>query len=281
MTDFRDLAERNKKLVVCGGGHVAIPVVRIGKMLDFTVTVLEDRAEFAENARSAGADNVICAPFEEGLAGIPGDADTFFVIVTRGHACDIQCLNAVSRKPHAYIGMIGSRRRVALVRERLITEFGCDPQVIASVHMPIGIPIGSETPAEIAVSILAEIIQVCNRKERNSVWPREIVRFLTDPARKETVALATVAERIGSAPRDEGARMLILPDGSILGTIGGGLLESRVIRAACEQLRRGEPSEQVYEAALDADAADEDGMICGGAVKVKIELIAPEQNATM
>ena len=89
---------------------------------------------------------MICEPFARGLEKVKGDADTFFIIVTRGHQYDKECLNAISRKPHAYIGMIGSRRRVAMVKESLIGEYGCDPSVIDSVYTPIGLKIGAETP---------------------------------------------------------------------------------------------------------------------------------------
>lgn len=271
---FCELPGREKRLVVCGGGHVAIPVIRIARMLGLPVTVVEDRPAFAENARSAGAERVICAPFEEGLSKIPGDGDTFFVIVTRGHGFDTQCLEAVSRKPHAYIGMIGSRRRVALVREHLIRERGCDPAVIGGVHMPIGLDIGAQTPEEIAVSIVAEIIQVMRRSGRNAPWPRELLAAIVDPvARDVPRALATVVARRGSAPRGEGARMLVWPDGHALGTIGGGVLEDEVIRAARQRLAAGETTPCLRRVSLNAEAAADDGMACGGEVTVLIEMI--------
>ena len=271
---FCEMLGREKTLVVCGGGHVAIPVIRIARLLGLPVTVLEDRPAFAENARRAGAARVICAPFEEGLKQIPGDGDTFFVIVTRGHGCDIQCLDAISRKPHAYIGMIGSRRRVALVKKHLIEDRGCDPAVVDGIHMPIGLAIGAETPEEIAVSIMAEIIQEKNRSGRDAVWPRDTLRAIVDPAAQGTLkALATVVERRGSAPRGPGARMLVWPDGRTLGTVGGGFVEGEVIRAACHRLLAGETAPCLYRARLDAEAAAADGMACGGEVTVLIETI--------
>ena len=266
---------QEKTLVVCGGGHVAIPVIGIARLLGMPVTVLEDRPAFAENARRAGADRVICAPFEEGLEQVAGDGDTFFVIVTRGHGSDVQCLEAVSRKPHAYIGMIGSRRRVALVKKHLIEDRGCDPAVIDGIHMPIGLAIGAETPEEIAVSIMAEIIQVKNGSGRNACWPRDMLQAIVDPAAQGTPrALATVVERRGSAPRGPGARMLVWPDGHALGTVGGGFVEGEVLRAACQRLRDGATAPCLFRARLDADAATREGMACGGEVTVLIETIA-------
>ncbi len=271
---FCELPGGEKRLVVCGGGHVSIPVIRIARLLGLPVTVLEDRPAFAEKAREAGADRVICAPFDEGLEQIPGDPDTYFVIVTRGHGCDILCLEAISRKPHAYIGMIGSRRRVALVREYLVGEKGCDPAVIGAVHMPIGLDIGAQTPEEIAVAIMAEVIGVKNRGGRNAPWPRALLDAILDPEARETPrALATVVERRGSAPRGPGARMLVWPDGRTLGTVGGGQVEHEVTQTALRCLRAGETSPCLYRAMLDADVAALDGMACGGEVAVLIELI--------
>lgn len=83
------------QLVVCGGGHVGASVVRLAKLLGLPVTALEDRPEFAEELRQAGADAVLCLPFTEGLAQIPGGQETYFVVVTRAHSCDIACLRSI------------------------------------------------------------------------------------------------------------------------------------------------------------------------------------------
>lgn len=92
---FRERIGRIPRLVICGGGHVSAAATKLGKMLGFEVTVLEDRPKFADHVRKAGADNVICAPFKEGLAKIGGDSDTWFVIVTRGHRYDAECLEII------------------------------------------------------------------------------------------------------------------------------------------------------------------------------------------
>ena len=173
-TVFCDLFAREKKIVICGGGHVSIPIIKISRMMGMEVHVLEDRPVFADHARRAGASMVVCRPFDQGLAGIQGDLDTFFVIVTRGHRYDQICLETIARKPHAYIGMIGSRRRVGLVKEAAITG-GASPEVIRRVYTPIGLDIGAETPEEIAVAVMAEIIQVKNRERRSGGYTREIL----------------------------------------------------------------------------------------------------------
>ena len=158
---FCDTLGKEMQIVICGGGHVAIPVVRIGIMMGCEVTVLEDRPTFADHARRAGAARVICDTFEAGLDQIAGGSDTYFVIVTRGHRYDQVCLERIAKKEHAYIGMIGSRRRVAMVKQNLI-ESGSSKEVMDAVYSPIGLDIGAESPAEIAVAIMAEIIEVKN-----------------------------------------------------------------------------------------------------------------------
>ena len=91
------------RLVVCGGGHVGASVVRLAKLLGLPVCALEDRPEFAGQLRQAGADPVLCLPFEEGLAAVSGGAECYFVVVTRAHSCDVQCLTAILQKPAAYV----------------------------------------------------------------------------------------------------------------------------------------------------------------------------------
>lgn len=174
---FAEVLGQEKKFVICGAGHISMPLIAMIRMLGCPVTVIDDRPYFADNARRAQATTVYCEPFEEALAKIPGDDDTFFIIVTRGHRYDEACLSAIVRKPHAYIGMIGSRRRVGFVKESVI-EGGGDPEVVSSVHTPIGLNIGAQTPEEIAIAIMAEIIQVKNAVRRTGGYPREIVREL-------------------------------------------------------------------------------------------------------
>ena len=121
------------QLVVCGGGHVGASVVRLAKLLGLPVTALEDRPEFAEELRQAGADAVLCLPFAEGLAQIPGGQETYFVVVTRAHSCDIACLRSILQKPAAYVGMMGSRKRAALVHTQL-AELGLPQERMDALH---------------------------------------------------------------------------------------------------------------------------------------------------
>ena len=161
---FCDTLGQEKRIVICGAGHVSIPVIKIAVMMDCEVIVLEDRPMYADHARQAGASQVICEPFDEALDKIEGSADTYFVILTRGHRYDQICLEKIAQKEHAYIGMIGSRRRTALVKQSL-AEKGIDKAVLDAVYTPIGLDIGAQTPAEIGVAIIAEIIEVKNKKK--------------------------------------------------------------------------------------------------------------------
>ena len=270
---FCDCLGGEKRLVICGGGHVSMPVIQLGAMMEFTVTVLEDRPLYANNARRAGAHQVICDSFENGLDQIEGSKDTYFVILTRGHRYDQVCLERIAKMPHAYIGMIGSRKRVAKVKEVLI-ENGTDPEVLNQVYTPIGLNIGSETPEEIGVAIMAEIIQVKNQKLRNCGFPTEVSRFLNNHSPERLPAiLTTIVARHGSAPRSVGTKMLVLQDGTIIGTIGGGCMEAAVVRRALEMIHDKDQSPILYHGDLTGQDAEDDGMVCGGVVDILMERV--------
>ena len=270
---FCERAGSQPRLVICGGGHVSMPVIQLGAMMEFTVTVLEDRPLYANNARRAGAHQVICDSFENGLDQIEGSKDTYFVILTRGHRYDQVCLERIAKMPHAYIGMIGSRKRVAKVKEVLI-ENGTDPEVLNQVYTPIGLNIGSETPEEIGVAIMAEIIQVKNQKLRSCGFPTEVSRFLNNHSPERLPAiLTTIVARHGSAPRSVGTKMLVLQDGTIIGTIGGGCMEAAVVRRALEMIHDKDQSPILYHGDLTGQDAEDDGMVCGGVVDILMERV--------
>lgn len=278
---FRERAGLPPHLVVCGAGHVSMPVIRIGKMIGFYVTVLEDRPKFADNARAAGADEVICLPFEAGLAGIEGNKNTWFVIVTRGHRYDEKCLEAILKKKYAYVGMMGSRRRVAIVKDQLEAKGVCR-EALDGVHTPIGLKIGAETPEEIAVSVMAEIIQVKNAGSgkdgktegfRTGGYSPELLDAVLDPDDSREKVLATIISRKGSAPRSVGTKMLIFEDGTTVDTIGGGCIESEIIQKAIVMMRMDTPAFQVCTVDMTAGQAEDEGMVCGGVVEVMLERV--------
>jgi xanthine dehydrogenase accessory factor len=148
------------ELVVVGAGHVAQPVAHLGKLLGFAVTVVDDRPDYASTARFPEADRVICAPFVAAVQRLAPGPNHYFVLVTRGHRYDMDCLRTLVTRPVAYIGMIGSRIRVETVFRLLEEEHGIDRSHFAKVYAPIGLDVGARTPAEVAVAVAAELLKV-------------------------------------------------------------------------------------------------------------------------
>ena len=268
---YRERIGRTPKMIICGAGHVSMPIIRMGKRLGFMVTVIEDRPKFADHARAAGADQVLCEPFADGLSKIRGDSDSWFIIVTRGHRYDTECLEAILRKPYAYVGMMGSRRRVAIVKDQLEAKGVCR-ETLDGVHTPIGLKIGAETPEEIAVSVMAEIIQVKNAGSAKGGYSPELLDAVLDSDDSREKVLATIISRKGSAPRSVGTKMLIRADGTTVDTIGGGCIESEVIQKALLMMR-AEEGFRLCTVDMTADAAEDEGMVCGGVVEVMLEKV--------
>lgn len=147
------------QLLVLGGGHISKPLVKMASTLGYGTTVVDDRPDFANTTRFPDADRVVCQDFNSFMKNVDIDPSTFVVIVTRGHKHDLACLRDAIGQPAAYIGMIGSRKKVSEVFLHLESE-GIPTSRLQGVHAPIGLKIGSETPEEIALSILAEIVSV-------------------------------------------------------------------------------------------------------------------------
>ena len=156
-----------QRFVVVGAGHIAQPLAKLGKMLGFHTTVLDDRPEFANEERFPDADQVIVGPYEEELSRLEMTPNTYVVLVTRGHVQDENALRQVITGDQAYLGMIGSKRRVRGVLQR-VSETGVPQDAIDRVYSPIGLDIGAETPEEIAVSIMAEVTNVRRRGVRHT-----------------------------------------------------------------------------------------------------------------
>jgi xanthine dehydrogenase accessory factor len=146
-------------LYVCGAGHVGQALAKLAVPLGFRVTAIDDRAHFLNEARFPGC-HLIMAPFSETLAKLEAQAPAYVAVVTRGHAFDQECLEWGLRQPNArYVGLIGSRVKIAKIRERAL-EKGFTPEQLAKVRGPIGLDIGAVSVEEIAVSIAAELIAV-------------------------------------------------------------------------------------------------------------------------
>lgn len=147
-----------QRLVIIGAGHIAQPLCAMGAMMGFRVTVVDDRPSFAKRERFPAADEIIARPFVPAIDSLKIDRQAFVVVVTRGHVFDEACLRAVLKQQARYVGMIGSQRRVKATLER-IGQAGVAVEELGRVHAPIGLDIGAETPEEIAVSIMAEIVR--------------------------------------------------------------------------------------------------------------------------
>jgi xanthine dehydrogenase accessory factor len=154
----------NPNLIIVGAGHIGRALTHLGGLLNFEVTVIDDRPEFANSELLPDAERIIVDTAENALAALPKTPDSYFVIVTRGHLQDGDALRQVIASDVAYIGMIGSRRKVALMREKFLQEGWATPEQFDRVHAPIGIDIASETVEEIAISIAAELIQELHKK---------------------------------------------------------------------------------------------------------------------
>lgn len=146
------------RAVVFGGGHVGRATVEALSRVGFACTVLDSRPEFARPKDFPGANKVLCDSFDNIAASLTLDARDFVLIMTPGHNSDFAVLEQVLRQPHAYVGLIGSRRKIAAGRQRMLAA-GIPQAAIDAVHMPIGLAIDAETPEEIAISIAAECIQ--------------------------------------------------------------------------------------------------------------------------
>lgn len=154
------------QLIIAGAGHVGKALSHLGNLLDFEVTVWDDRTEFANKKNLPDAQNILCGNLEENLTEIRMDNDTYLVIVTHGHKNDADVLKAFIGSSAAYIGMIGSRKKIALVRAKFINQKWASPEQWDKIYAPIGIEINSKTVQEIALSIAAQLVQVRYQKNR-------------------------------------------------------------------------------------------------------------------
>lgn len=159
MKVFLQVVGRQERLIVFGGGHVGKEVARFGAMMGLTVIVWDEREEFA-NADNLPFGHPVACPLGELFDHVRRpDASTSIVIGTRGHALDAEVVSLLDGANAAYIGMLGSRKKIRAVREKLLGQ-GVSEVHLDRIFQPIGVPIKAQTPQEIAVSILAEIIAV-------------------------------------------------------------------------------------------------------------------------
>lgn len=148
-----------EKLLILGAGHVGQALAALAGPLGFAVTVVDDRPEFLAEGRLPAGVATLQAGFREAVAAFPFDAATYVVVVTRGHQSDLECVRAVLGRRYRYAGFMGSARKTRLVIDQVRKE-GFDPAKVDTLCGPIGLEIGAETPFELAIAILAEVIAV-------------------------------------------------------------------------------------------------------------------------
>jgi xanthine dehydrogenase accessory factor len=194
------------RLVIAGAGHVGKALSHFGKLLDFEVTVIDDRAEFANAQNLPDADYIIAKPIGKAMSEIPKTSYTYVVIVTRGHHDDATALKACIGHDLPYIGMIGSRKKIRTLKGKFITEGWSTREAFEKVHAPIGLEIGSVSVQEIALSISAQLVQV-----------RSAVRKGKKREQVTSVILAA-----GESSR-MGKPKMLLPygDSTMIGTVAG------------------------------------------------------------
>ncbi|MBQ6366867.1 MAG: XdhC family protein [Oscillospiraceae bacterium] len=264
-----------ERLIVLGGGHIALPVCRFGAACGFHVIVADDRPDFANTERFPEAAQVICDSFENAIRQISITPFDYVVVITRGHRHDADCLRVLlpGTEP-AYLGMIGSRRRTTGLLQ-MLREEGFDKKRIEKICTPIGLNIGAVTPPEIAVSILSEVIAYKRLPEHgdpgrfcnDSDAELSTLQYLAE--NREPKAIVTVIETKGSTPREAGAKMAVSPLGKVTGSIGGGCSEAAVILDAVHIIGTGRYL--LVDIDLTGDVAESDGMVCGGTMRVLVE----------
>ena len=264
-----------ERLIVLGGGHIALPVCEFGTKCGFAVHVADDRPDFANRRRFPDAAEVLCDSFENSIRKLKVTRFDYVVVITRGHRHDADCLRALlPGEMPAYLGMIGSRRRTSGLLQ-MLREEGFDSERLAKICTPIGLDIGAITPPELAVSILGEVIAYKRKPEHgapgrscsDSDLELSTVEYLAKNT--EPKAIVTVIETKGSTPRGTGAKMAVSPLGKVTGSIGGGCSEAAVIQDAVRIIGTGRY--KTMDIDLTGEVAESDGMVCGGTMRVLIE----------
>lgn len=270
-----------ERLILLGCGNIGQELCRYAADLGFTVTAVDERPAFANRTLMPDAAEILCSDFPDAIRRLQITERDYVCVITRGHRFDADCLREILPGAYPrYLGMIGSKRRVALLMKQLESE-GFGPDALKRIHAPIGISINALTVKEIAISIVAELIQ-CRRAglDRRSKETRltaedidlRLLEFLAcDDVPK---ALLLVYETSGSTPVKSGAMMAADKVGRTVGTIGGGCGEGAVLKDAYRIIGSGTQCTVTVD--MSNDIAEAEGMVCGGEMKVLIADVSPE-----
>ncbi len=250
------------QLIIAGAGHIGQALCRISSLVDFEITVVDDRPELAVSSRFPEASRVICQPLREAFQTISLTSDAYVVIATQGHRTDIEALKSCICSNAAYIGVIGSKRKTTLMGQKFIAEKWATPEEWKFVHTPVGIDIHSRTVNEIAVSILAELI-----KERHEIY--------FSRSKKQVTAIVLAA---GKSTR-MGQQKLLMPfEGkSMIATVAGkiaGTVSSRTIVVTGSDRNKIEEELGAYPVLLVDNERYEEGMLTS--VQAGVAAASPE-----
>lgn len=259
---FAEDIQEPHHLYICGAGHVAKAVYDLATLLEIATTVMDDREEFVSEARFKNAMRICTDSYEATIEAIDFKDSDSVVIMTRGHKDDYRSLKSVLEKDErpGYIGMIGSKSKIAFVYDKLKND-GISASVIKTVHAPIGLPFDTETPAEIALAILAEIYSSRHSKSL-SIVEKDTLNAIEKGEGIEVIIIT----KHGSAPRNVGTRLVVTAD-SVIGTIGGGAVENAAILEAKDMLSSSDKVREKHYS-LESQTAINLGMVCGGNVDV-------------
>lgn len=259
---FVECIYKKPPLYIFGGGTIAYPLSKIAMMCGFDVHILDEREEYANQQRFPWVSHIHHMSFEDVFKEITFEEEAYYVLATQGHNKDEICLKEILKKNYHYIGVVGSKRKSILLKKHF-EDLGYSSEQLAQLHIPIGLQISSTTPEEIAVSIMAELIQERAKYLKmecdESIW-LEI---------KKTCVVATILSHQGSTPRGIGSKMIIYKDGHITGSIGGGRIEYQVMT----KVKRFYESDQ-QSIMMDFNLSHlpgEEGMVCGGSACVLLE----------
>ena len=261
------------ELVLCGGGHIGFAIYNIAQMLDWKVTIIEDRIEFCNKEKYPNA-NLLIGKYDEEIKKIDL-SNSAVIIATRGHKFDKSCLEvALEKKKYRYLGMIGSKSKVASTKKAILENIlnkkvDITEDELNAIYSPIGLDINAQTPEEIAIAIIAEIIKVTKKNRNQIILDRKLLDKLSKE--KSPFVVARIIEKHGSAPREQGSFLVVFSDGRTEGTVGGGAVEYRVIEDSKNLLiSNNDKNTQLFYHDLSNSKASELGMICGGNVKILI-----------
>ncbi len=249
--DLVETVKAEPHLILFGAGHVGKALYDLAMLQKMRITVLDDRPELLTKERFPHA-LCIVAPFSELLTREYDAISPAYIIFTHGHSYDTDCLRYCLKHSYSYLGMIGSKTKSEKALEKMAEE-GFSAERISTVHTPIGLSIGAETPEEIAISIMAEIIS-CFRSEKHfSVADIDTLKAMTTAEGTEV----RIIRKTGSAPRAVGSTMFVTKE-RIYGTIGGGAIEKEAIEEALNL--KGSLLIKEYDLTNNGDI----GMVCGG-----------------